>query len=208
MKLRLSNNTSWATEFEASTFEEFEREWPAAMERCAGRLVSLHRWDDAHGGMWFGVGNVQMGVFYDGTDHLRACQAGRWEIRGNGHEFLSVSPQQPCSDVVWAEIHNQRPPRNLERVDCRLGQTPHQRELQQIFSLMTTYARTGARDRDGSYSHRDAMIASGAAAYVRVANETTTHDWAAWEEWNRRAGTPAVVIDAVMALAVGEVCHA
>ena len=104
MKFRLSDNISWATEFEAEDEAAFCREFPAALEQCRGRLVSLHRWGSRSMSTdtgWFNVDNIQMGVFYDGVGPDE--HGGQYEIRGHGMDFLSVSPEHPLSELVWAK---------------------------------------------------------------------------------------------------------
>ncbi|HUX01485.1 MAG TPA: hypothetical protein VMY35_10955 [Phycisphaerae bacterium] len=119
-RFRLSDNRAWATEFDAADFEAFSREFVAALRRCGGRLVSLHSLDS---GYWLNVGAVQMGVFADlrpAAQRLPECEPGRWECRGNGHDFLSVDADHPCVDLVWALACRQ--PYNgpaIAHEDCR-----------------------------------------------------------------------------------------
>jgi hypothetical protein len=124
-RFRLSNNLSWATEFSAATVEEFRERFVQALRRCRGRLVSLHAFDAGWGAQWTNVGRVLMGVFYDGREanaRLPRCEQGRFEIRGNGLEFLSVGPEAPCGDAVWALICNERVGTEIPRVECRAAE--------------------------------------------------------------------------------------
>lgn len=127
MKFRLSDNIAWAVEFSAETSPEFAKKFPGMLRKCSDRLVSLHRWGAAYftDSGWFNVGNVMMGVFYEGRtgkNRLLDCRPGRIEIRGNGFEFLSISPERPCSEQVWALANNSKySGLKLDEVDVRFG---------------------------------------------------------------------------------------
>lgn len=129
IKFRLSNNIDWSVEFDVASEAAFNKIFPSMLKKCAGRLVSLHRWGSPcftdQG--WFNVGNVQMGVFYEGRSgekRIIDCKPGRIEVRGNGFRFLSVSPSKPMSSLVWKlavhgggiDLHK---PRNVPEQDVR-----------------------------------------------------------------------------------------
>jgi len=121
-RFRLSDNSSWSQEFSAMDFDAFSHRFVAALLRCRGRLVSLHTLES---GQWFNVGAVQMGVFSDqrlNGARLPECEPGRWECRGNGHDFLSVDAERPCADLVWSMVCRQpyRGPA-IASVDCRVA---------------------------------------------------------------------------------------
>jgi hypothetical protein len=201
MRFRLSDNRSWAHEFEADE-EAFQAAFVAALNASAGRLVSLHQWGNPaftdHG--WFNVGNVQMGVYYDGRPDGKRMDThpGHREVHGYGHHFLAVSPDIPCAAVVWGMAHNSAR-EELPLIDCRRQLTAAQQHLQDLYSDLVSRARNYRRliafrsprlpvQRAASEEAQfgDRLIDIGREYHAAALAYRPDTDWAAWEQYVRR----------------------
>jgi hypothetical protein len=217
-RFRLSDNAAWATEFEA-TEATFESELVAALQRSAGRLVSLHVLGSeamSDSASWWNVGQVEMGVHYDGQ-HPDGHHPGCWEIRGNGLRFLCISPEHPCADVVWAEAHHQRP-RPLPEIDCRPGQTEPQLTLQSLFTDLVAAGRNQRRqcvyrspglpaDRAQAEESTRNDHMNDLGRQYREAAEAYLHDtdWSEWQRYVLRAVRPREIACLVIEAVLGQV---
>lgn len=140
---------------------EFEAGFVAAMnaQRSVPTPISLAAW---HGGLssagWYNVGNIPMGVFFAAASNLPRCAAGRVEIRGNGHDFVSVSPEHPCTEAVWAilcgtpdgarthlPVVECRAMECLTEEDRRLGLAVTHADMQRAFERVMQQVRNIAR---------------------------------------------------------------
>ena len=206
MKFRLSDNKSWATEFEAEDEAVFCREFPAALDLCRGRVVSLHKGGSPVMGddtQWHNVGNIQMGVFYDGKSAQE--HGGQYELRGYGFQFLSISPEHPLSELVWA-IANDRTLLGtiVPLMDMRPKRSPEQIELNKLFLEMIRIANCAGHLREfcpGKVRHAEdseRQLIKLAREYAILAKQHKPDtDWAHWAKYSERHA-PYSVVTAVL----------